>query len=354
MYNITQDGTTFLLVGFSQNVYRLHKINMIVVSLLIIYLNFAMIKAMRSGFIIMLLVTVLFAGGYFYYIAQAVCPVPITYRVGELDERFGLSLDEAKVAIADAAELWEEATGQNLFSYDEDAKFVINFQYDERQAYATAEEILKDRLEAAENINEALSDTYAQLVAEYNKTKLTYADRVEKYERRLVAYNQKVQDYNEQGGAPSEVYADLEAEKDALDRERTALNDLSAELNELVGKINDVGDRGNALIANYNENVGVFNEKFGETREFTQGDYNYERINIYTYKDKQELETVLAHELGHALSLDHVEGSSSIMYYLIGEQPAKLDLSETDLAEFNRICGDMNLWDKIVYRLTNN
>lgn len=306
---------------------------------------------MRSGFTIVLMVTVLFAGGYFYNLAQAVCPIPLTYRVGEIDERFNLTESEAKVAIAEAAEVWEAATSQNLFIYDDEAEFTVNFIYDERQELVNDEVDFEEKLETAQDVNDALSDTYAALVAEYNKLKLAYADRAESYEQRFTTYNNTVRQYNEAGGAPKGVFEELEAERAALERERAALNALGKELNELVAEINAIGEKGNSLIKNYNENVGEFNERFGQFREFTQGDYMSGRINIYTYKDEQELQTVLVHEFGHALSLDHVEGDASVMHYLIGGQPADLALSSEDVAEFNRVCGDMNLWDKIVYRL---
>lgn len=109
------------------------------------------------------------------------------------------------------------------------------------------------------------------------------------------------------------------------------------------------------MVENYNENVGEFNDRYAqEAREFTQGDFSDGRINIYTYTDEQELTTVLIHELGHAMSLEHVDGSSSMMYFQIGEQPLEFELSATDLSEFNRVCGSMSLWDKLVYKLANN
>ena len=309
---------------------------------------------MRSGFLLALMITLVFAGGYLYNLAQAVCPVPISYRIGVLDDRFGLSEDEAKVAVAEAAEVWESATGQNLFTYDDTASFAVNFIFDERQAFLNEEGNFRDRLEAAENINEALTETHATLLEDYNALKTAYANKVDSYEANLRAYNQTVHQYNQEGGAPPEKFAELEEEKETLDKERQSLNSMAAQLNDMVDKINDIGDRGNALITNYNENVGEFNERIGDKREFTQGDYQEGRINIYTYQDERELQTVLIHEFGHALSLDHVEGEESFMYFLIGGQPADMMLSEFDLTEFNRVCGSMNLWDKIVYRLTTN
>lgn len=295
----------------------------------------------------MCIATILFGGGYFYYIAEAVCPTPFTYRIGEIDEGFDITPDEAKVAVTAAAEVWEEATKKNLFAYDADSDFTINFIFDERQAFAKAEDTFKEKLDAAENINDAIGDTYATLVSQYSDLKSSYTKRIEEYERRLNTYNETVAKYNDEGGAPKDVYDDLENEKKALDKERNILNTTSTQLNILVDEINNIGEKGNSLVQTYNEGVYTYNEKFGESHEFTQGDYQRDRINIYTYENQRELELVLAHELGHSLSLNHVTGSSSVMFYLIGEQLPGLTLSEADLGEFNKVCGSMSVWDKI-------
>ena len=83
----------------------------------------------------------------------------------------------------------------------------------------------------------------------------------------------------------------------------------------------------------------MFNNQFGGTREFTQGDYQGDHINVYQFRDRAELILVLAHELGHALQLDHVENPASIMYYLMGEQPPESRLSAEDLEAFAQTCG---------------
>lgn len=294
---------------------------------------------MRSGFSILLIVTVLFAGGYFYYIAQAVCPVPLSYRIGDLDERFNLSEEEARLAVATAEGVWEDATGRNLFTYDPDADFTINFVFDERQALSDAEQDFKNQLDRTEGQNEQIAAEYEALVAEYNELKAAYTSAAAVYERKLEDYNDTVSKYNAAGGAPKDAYEKLENTKDELDQERRALNKQTAQLNDLVAEINQVGDKGNQVIETYNEGVATYNQTFGQPREFTQGDYQGDHINIYTFSDRAELELVLTHELGHALHLGHVEGSTSIMYYLIGDQSRELTPTESDLAEFTHVCG---------------
>lgn len=295
---------------------------------------------MRTPYAVTFLLALLLGGTYWFTAVQAGCDLPLPYRIGELDPEFELSFDEARIALVDAEAVWENATGKNLFSYDESADFSVNFVFDERQALTEAERTLRERLDESEGINESIDQTYAELVAEYNELKLQYADKVAAYERRLNRYNAEVQSYNEQGGAPEDEYERLEREKDALDREQSSINEMAESLNTLVEEINRVGEEGNQLIDRHNEQVEVYNRTFGHEREFTQGDYRPTSINIYTWSDRRELVLVLAHELGHAISVDHVENEASIMHYLLGGQPETLTPSDEDLAAFEEMCGE--------------
>lgn len=265
-----------------------------------------------------------------------------------------MTKDEARVVISEAESIWENATGLNLFNYKDDGDLVVNFVFDNRQQFINAEGVLKEKLDATEHMSDELKTTYADLVSEYEKLKESYTSQAKKYEQKLSAYNAEVEKYNKQGGAPEDVYASLEKQKRALDKEQTSLNALSSQLNALVVQINDIGEKGNSLISTYNNGVNAFNKTFGEPREFTQGDYSNSTIKIYTFKDREELKLVLVHELGHALALDHVEGEESAMYYLIGKQPKELVLSSTDLQEFNRVCGEKSIFEKVKLLLSQN
>ena len=106
----------------------------------------------------------------------------------------------------------------------------------------------------------------------------------------------------------------------------------------MADQINDAGARNNQLVEGYNEDVAVFNNRFGGTREFTQGDYQGDHINVYQFRDRAELILVLAHELGHALQLEHVDNQASIMFYLMGEQPPQPRLSAEDIEAFTLSC----------------
>ncbi len=302
---------------------------------------------MRSGFLIILIAALLFSGGYFYTVAESVCPVPIPYSLGMLDERFNLSKEEALAVLQQAESVWERATEREIFEYQEDGALQVNFIFDERQELSNTEDLLKEKLDATENVGNAFKETYATLVNNYNTLRIDYSTKADLYEQKLQAYNTEVAQYNNRGGAPAHVYESLARRKKELADEQTFLNAQSNKLNALVSEINVVGEKANSVINTYNDGVGVYNKTFGEPREFTQGDYTNNTIKIYKFESTEELVLVLVHELGHALALNHVEGKESVMHYLLGGQSPDMSLSTADLQEFDRVCGKKNIWEKL-------
>ncbi len=297
----------------------------------------------------MLLLALLIGTVFWLDLARIPCDIPIGYRLGVIDEQFNISREEAREAVDEAVEIWESATGVDLFQYDETAALTINFIYDERQQNAVAEESFRDQLSESEEANESFQDTYNKLLGQYNTLLDAYNIRLAAYQKAQEAYAEIVDKYNREGGAPPDVYEELEAEREELDQEADELNEDSEKLNILAKKLNSLSDKGNKLIEIYNDNVEKYNNIYSESEEFTQGDYQADVINIYSFVNNWELRTVLAHELGHALSLEHVENDRSIMYYLIGEQPLQPTLSEEDLREFNQVCvANREWWYRLV------
>jgi uncharacterized protein YukE len=295
---------------------------------------------MRLGYLIALgaSITLLF-GVQWYQSTAAICPVPLSYRLGELDAEFELSRAEAREHIAAATGVWESAAERDLFVYDEAAEFTVDFSYDERQATADSEAATQAELDARKAENEEVISTVEALQQEYDALSRSYERRVAAYEEQLAAYNQEVTRYNDRGGAPADVFAELEEQREALNEETEELARISAELNALATEINELGQRGNEMIERYNEDVNRYNEEYGYTREFTQGDYQGDVINIYTFSSIDELRRVLAHEFGHALGIGHVEDPAAVMYYLMEEPAEAPQLTEADLSAYRSVCG---------------
>lgn len=294
---------------------------------------------MKSSYLIALLISIFVAGTYWYQSSASVCPVPLAYRLGSIDGSFELSSEDALAYFAEAEALWENAVDRDLFVYDESAEFTIDFIFDERQESANSEAAQREMLDAQRDENEKILKNVESLQAEYQSLSSAYKARVARYEQDLSAYNTKVNKYNDRGGAPPDVFKELEDERKDLNQEADALSVLVKNLNDLASEINELSEKGNELVTEYNQEVDQYNTEFGFSREFTQGDYQGNHIHIYKFSSDSELVTVLAHEFGHALGIDHVDGSSSLMYYLLEETEAAPTLTSNDLTAYYTICG---------------
>ncbi len=295
---------------------------------------------MRPAFIFLLLFTIVAGTNYWYVDTSRICPVPITYKLGELDDRFSISAEEAKAIFIEAEVVWEEPINRDLFVYDETSDFAINFIYDERQQLASTEEEWRINLDIQEKNSQLAIEKVKSAAKAYEESQKSYEEKRVIYEERLDSYNQRVEELNAQGGATQEVFGELQNEQNELSSLLSELVDLEKDLDIKAKEINKLGEDGNKLIEEYNEEVLKYNEVYGNVEPFTQGDFQRDRINIYKFNDQTELKKVIAHEFGHALGIGHVDGEESIMYYLMAEQPDSSQLSQEDINELLMICGD--------------
>lgn len=294
---------------------------------------------MRPLFFVAFLFTIWFGVTFWYQETAHICPTPIHYRVGEIDERFSITTDEVKAIAAKAEAVWEEPLQRELFVYDETSDFAINFIYDERQQRARTEEEWRQELDAEEVKNERLIDEVKSLGAAYDVEQKEFDVKRETYNARLASYNAEVDKYNEDGGAPPAVYERLKSEADSIAKLQQELLRLEQKLKSAAENINKKGEAANESIATYNNAVLEYNDIFGVSETYTQGDFERERINVYKFSDEQELEAVLIHEFGHSLGIGHVEGESSVMYYLLTQRDSSV-LSTTDREAFLAVCGE--------------
>jgi len=237
-----------------------------------------------------------------YRVTRTPCNTSIAYRVGSVDPRFNLPSDQFDTVLGEAAAVWEDTTGYDLFTEQSNAALPVNLVFDDRQA-----EFLSRKQLASEITDQ--SGSYDDLRAEFE------ADRVA-YEAAVRALNQEIESYNQQGGAPPDKYQELEARRRALNQQADTLNARADQLNSMAGSLN--------------EKVDTLNTDVG--RMFDQGEYTGDTINIYQFDTIDDLSLVLAHEFGHALGLDHVENSHSVMYYLMKDQ----DVTDPQLTQEDR------------------
>ncbi len=290
--------------------------------------------ALGTGILLLILV--------WYLWSPAVCLTPITYSLNRLDSEFLITDDEVEKAFMQAEKLWEDEVGYNLFTYKKDGsgKIKIDFIFDDRQSSANSALVQKKTLDKQKDNIDSIQQTISGLTDEYQKLFKSYKRALSSYNQELSTYNNDVKIYNDIGGAPEDIFLKLEKKRKNLKTQADNLTSTVDRLNFLSKNINQSEKKLNVISKEYNLKVETYNNRFGTHKEFTQGDYVTNRINIYKFSSPYELSIVLAHEFGHALGLKHVNAKDSIMYYIFDKNKDVSKPSADDKKMFFSTCND--------------
>lgn len=297
------------------------------------------------------------------------CRFPIAYHVGSLDSNFHLSKEEFSQALFEAEALWETGLGRDLFvASEEETSLPVSLVYDNRQERTDSFKEVSSDIETKKMAFEKLQGEYDDAKKYFDREKLSYdasveryeknlreyEDRVKKYQSRLSLYEEQVAEWNASGGAPADEYEELEDRRASLKKEASLLEKNREEMsdqkkalekkfrtiNALVGKVNTIAGSLNRMGRALNLTVDTYNQVFGMREEFTTGLYTRDetgaRIDVFQFYDHADLVLILAHEMGHALGVDHAIEISSLMYPSIGAQ--KSALTDEDRRLFEKAC----------------
>ncbi len=215
------------------------------------------------------------------------------YKVGSVDKRFGLDIDEVVDYSKASADIWNKNYGRDLFVYDDSGELTINMVFDERQRASNTINKLDSDVNDEKGKLEAMIKDHHKDVADFKQ--------------RLAEHNATVESWNNRGGAPEEEFKKLTATQSQLEAEARSLNEQAKQLNVATEDYN-------LQVGNLNEAIANFNDDLVEKPE--EGLYIGEenRIEIYFNNNRDELIHTIAHELGHARGLDHNNNSKSVMY----------------------------------------
>lgn len=270
------------------------------------------------------------------------CRESITYRLGIIDPQFGLSTTTALADMEKAARLWDQGADKKLLVYDQEhGAVVISFTYDTRQETTQKLSAIGASVNQDRAVYDALKAEYASLYADYTTEKAAFVAANDTFKKESAQYQTEVASWNARGGAPKNAYEQLQAQTAHLAQMQADLQRQQKEINAQVDAVNQLVAELNGLAKSLNLDVSAYNTigaLAGE--EFEQGLYEsslgQRTITIFEYENHTKLVRVLAHEMGHALGLDHVEDEDAIMAAI--NEGTKIALTVGDIQELDHVC----------------
>ena len=277
-------------------------------------------------------------GGLWPGNTPSLCTLPITYTIGDVDPRFEIDVADFGSLVREAAALWDREIAGTAFVAAPRGELLIELAFDERQ------ERWQARQEAEASLA-VLRERYEGLLAELDGHRSALREVREHHDRLAAAYRLRRENlaassrfrHGAHGSrAGDELQQLLEELRKLADAEERARERFNASLSDVRSAADELDDK-----------VAHLNEKFSQDRGFDKALFTFvhrrgisrRSITVFQFDDRADLRQVLAHELGHALGINHVADPAALMFYRVTSENRGLTrLAEADREALERAC----------------
>lgn len=276
------------------------------------------------------------------------CSQPLSYTIGNIDTRFSITEDELKEAVEKAAGVWNSGTETILLKAREDEPLeddiTIQMVYDDRQERTDREVRFRERIKSQQirldnqQINhDKKRDLFDQRSEEYQVFAENTSDQ-------LGELNEWVTEKNDNGGFTGTEFEQFKQRKKEVEEAQEKVRIKQQELDDLARSINTEMDEINKKFEVHNKLIDQYNEEFAGDLRFAKATYQRTSaggvVTVNQFMNEKELILILAHELGHALGVSHLNQPKAVMYSLMGGQQINpvVQLTQSDIKAVMQLC----------------
>lgn len=276
------------------------------------------------------------------------CSQPFTYSIGEIDPRFAISSTELEEAVEAAVHIWNNGTETTLLTKQDvelqESDILIRLVYDGRQKRTDSELRFRERIQTRQIRLDQQQAQHDNKRDRFEERSRKYRNLAERTTERLDELNAWVAEKNDGGGFRESDLEQFERKKEKIERDQQHVREERRQLDQLAQNINKEMDELNEKFDEHNQLIEQYNEEFAGDLRFTKATYQKAAdsgvVTVNQFMNKKELTLILAHELGHALGLNHLDLPASIMYSKMGAQQLNpfIQLTQADEAAVLQLC----------------
>lgn len=270
------------------------------------------------------------------------CNFPRTYKINKYDQRFSISKGELRLALKNAANMWNQGTKKFLLKevYTQEADIEINMIYrDAFPLYKKAHQIISKGMQITSDFKE-----YSRMYKNFNAEGFRLKSKGKELDVKLAKINTNISRWNNSKNKSQLRLNQLKLEQVRLKDEIEKFNIEIKDFEKNRSFMNEWFNLINIKKIEYRKQSKLLQQMQRGTLDYSlAGLYerkrNKETISLFLFNDRQSLTNVLAHEFGHALGIKHVDEKKALMFKFANNSNKKIKrISVSDYLAFVNIC----------------